>query len=204
MKKTYYRYFFWNIKKQEKWLNDMAGKGYRLVKVGKCSYTFETCKENEYQYCVEFVAHMSFHKSKDYSEFLKSQGYNVFYKNLNLSWSIGKIRWRPYGVGAGQIATNPGSLNKELLIVEKRNDGELFELHSTVEDKISYYEPMRNSCFSIAAFVCIGTIYRYYSVGKIDIYILLFGGFSLICFIFTILWQKRIIDLKKEGNVQES
>lgn len=145
---------------------------------------------------------MSFHKSKDYSEFLKSQGYNVFYKNLNLSWSIGKIRWRPYGVGAGQIATNPGSLNKELLIVEKRNDGESFELHSTVEDKISYYEPMRNSCFSIAAFVCIGTIYRYYSVGKIDIYILLFGGFSLICIInekFNIRFQIiKIVYLNKK------
>lgn len=204
MGKTFYRYFFGSIKKQENWLNHMASQGYKLIKVGKCSYTFETCKEDEWQYCIEFVAHMSFHQSKDYVEFLKEQGYNIFYKNLNLSWSIGKIRWRPYGQGAGQITTNPGSFNREILIVEKKKDGELFELHSTSEDKVAYYKSIRNAWLSISIFLCIATAYRYYSVNMIDFYVLLCGAISFICLIFTVLWQNKIITIKKNADIQEN
>ncbi|WP_018750576.1 hypothetical protein [Paenibacillus sanguinis] len=34
----------------------------------------------------------------------------------------GKLRWRPYGKGWGQIATSPGTFNKELLILEKKRE----------------------------------------------------------------------------------
>ena len=48
----------------------------------------------------------------------KEKEYKVFYKNINLNYSIGKVRWRPFAGKYGRIATSPGNFNKELLIVE--------------------------------------------------------------------------------------
>ena len=50
-------------------------------------------------------------------------GYSVFYKNINLNYSVGKVRWRPWAEIGGRIATNTTTFNRELLIVEKENDG---------------------------------------------------------------------------------
>ena len=47
-----YRYFGGFLISQEKWLNKMAQKGYRLVKVGKLLYEFESCTPGQYQYAV--------------------------------------------------------------------------------------------------------------------------------------------------------
>ena len=49
---------------------------------------------------------------------LEEKGYKVFYKNINLNYSIGKVRWRPFAGKYGRIATSPGNFDKELLIVE--------------------------------------------------------------------------------------
>lgn len=144
MKKCY-RFFGGLIDSQEKWLNDMAHSGYRLVSTGKLSYTFQECEPDEYQYAVEFIAQLGSKSAKEYRAFLQEMDYRVFYKNANLNFSVGKAKWRPYGKGAGQISTNPGTYNKELLIVEKKSDGEAFELHTTNEDKAEYYKPLRNA-----------------------------------------------------------
>jgi len=145
MTKTVLRYFFDFIGGQEKWLNRMASKGYRLKKCGKMTYVFENCRPDEYEYAVEFVADKSYSKSKDYRQFLESMGLRAFTKNINLNFSIGKIRWRPYAKGMGQIAASPGGYNKELLIVEKKRDGKPFELHTDLDDLITSYRAFRNS-----------------------------------------------------------
>lgn len=128
----YYRFFGGLLNTQQKWLNNMASKGYRLVKVNKLMYEFEKSNK-EVQYNIEFVAYMSNDKLKDYIIFLEDLGYRVFTKNINLNWSLGKIRLRPYGK-----PTTLGNYNKELLIVEKYNDGKVFQLHSTSADKAEY------------------------------------------------------------------
>lgn len=46
----------------------------------------------------------------------------------------------------GRIATNNSTFNRELLIVEKKNDGKPFELHTSFEDKENYYRNLRNPC----------------------------------------------------------
>lgn len=91
MKKCY-RFFGGFLDTQEKWLNKMAHKGYRLINTGKIMYEFEECAPDEYQYCVEFVAHKSYKSEKEYRSFLEELGYKVFYKNANLNYSIGKVR----------------------------------------------------------------------------------------------------------------
>ena len=47
-------------------------------------------------------------------------------KNINLNYSVGKVRWRPWAEIGGRIATNTTTFNRELLIVEKENDGKPF------------------------------------------------------------------------------
>jgi hypothetical protein len=155
MSKTVFRYFFDFLDGQEKWLNSMAEQGYRLKKCGRMTYTFDECKSNEYEYAVEFVGDKAYSKAKDYRRYLESMGFRTFTKSINLNFSCGKVRWRPYAKGMGQIATSPGGFNKELLILEKVRDGKPFELHSDVRDKLDTYKTVRRT-YSWAVLLMLG------------------------------------------------
>ena len=122
----------------------MSEKGYRLVRTGKLLYEFEKCKPDEVTYCVEFIGEKSKESSIDYANFLEDMGYKVFFKNINLNYSVGKVRWRPWAERGGRIATNTTTFNREILIVEKANDGKPFELHTSYDDKEKYYRNLRN------------------------------------------------------------
>lgn len=144
MKKTYYRFFSACLETQEAWLNRRAAEGLRLVSTHSFSYTFEPCEKGKYQYCVEFAGEKSYRELMDYRRFLEELGYRTFPKNINLNVSVGKVRWRPWAKGAGQVATAPGGFNKELLILEKERDGTPFVLHTDLEDRMQYYQSLRN------------------------------------------------------------
>jgi hypothetical protein len=146
MSRTVFRYFFDFLDGQENWLNNMAEKGYRLKKCGRITYTFDECQPNEYEYAVEFVGDKAYSKAKDYRRYLESMGFRTFIKNINLNFSYGKIRWRPYAKGMGQLATSSGGFNKELLILEKKKDGKPFDLHTDVSDKLNTYKTVRRAC----------------------------------------------------------
>ncbi len=145
MSKTVFRYFFDFLDGQEKWLNGMAECGYRLKKCGRMTYTFNECKPNEYEYAIEFVGDKAYSKAKDYRLYLEDMGFRTFTKNINLNLSYGKVRWRPYAKGMGQISTSPGGFNKELLILEKKRDGKPFELYTNVSDKLNTYKTVRRT-----------------------------------------------------------
>lgn len=151
MKKTVIRYFFDFTDKQERWLNEMAKQGFRLVNCGKMTYTFEQCAPGEYQYCVEFAGEKSYSGQKDYKSFFEGLGYRVLCKNINLNWSVGKVRYRPWAEGTGKFASSPGALNRELLIVEKKNDGKPFELHTDTEDATIFFKNLRNVYIGVTA-----------------------------------------------------
>ena len=144
MSKKYYRFFGGLLTAQEHWLNKMSEKGYRLIRAEKMLYEFEECKPDQVKYCVEFIGQKSKANASDYHEFLEGMGYKVFYKNINLNYSVGKVRLRPWAEKGGRIATNATTFNRELLIVEKDNDGKPFELHTSYEDKENYYRNLRN------------------------------------------------------------
>ncbi len=143
MSKIVFRYFFDFLDGQERWLNSMANQGYRLKKCGRMTYTFDKCGSDEYEYAVEFVGDKAYSQAKDYRRYLEGMGFRTFTKNINLNFSYGKARWRPYAKGMGQIATSPGGFNKELLILEKKKDGRPFELHTDVQDKLDTYRAAR-------------------------------------------------------------
>jgi hypothetical protein len=153
MAKTVIRYFIDFIDGQEKWLNKMANQGLRLVSVGKAFYRFEDCKPGEYQYRVEFAANKTYPQKKNYKVFLEELGCRVFCKNVNLNWSFGKARFRPWS--DGKFATSPGEYNTELLIIEKRNDDKPFEIHTDAKDAAAYFGSIRNACLMTAVFAVV-------------------------------------------------
>ena len=144
MSKKYYCFFGGLLTVQAKWLNKMSARGYRLMRTGKLLYEFEECEPDQVQYCVDFIGHKSKDNAQEYYDFLEDVGYKVFYKNINLNFSVGKVRWRPWAEKGGRIAANSTTFNRELLIVEKENDGKPFELHTSFEDKKRYYCNLRN------------------------------------------------------------
>ena len=203
MNKKYFRYFGGAMLSQEKWLNKIANEGYRLVKAGKLVYEFMPCVPGQYHYAVTFVAEQSYGKTQSYKQFLEELGYVVHYKNINLNFSIGKICWRPYGKGMGQIATNPGNYNKELLIVEKQNDGQPFDLHSTNEDKAIYTKNLRNAWLSVAVLSLGLGFFTYFNQGFSSwqwIFPMVMGGTLLVP---VIIYQQQINRYYKENNLME-
>ena len=116
-------------------------------KMWKDNLYLDACKPGEYEYAVEFVGDKSYLMQRTIAKYLEGMGFRTFTKNINLNFSYGKVRWRPYAKGMGQIATSPGGFNRELLIVEKKRDGKPFEMHTDVHDKLDAYKSVRRAYF---------------------------------------------------------
>ena len=194
MSKKYYRFFGGLLTAQANWLNKMSEKGYRLIRTGKMLYEFEECKPNQVIYCVEFIGQKSKDNAKDYHNFLEDMGYKVFYKSINLNYSIGKVRWRPWAEKGGRIATNATTFNRELLIVEKANDGKPFELHTSYEDKESYYSNLRNPWLLMVLMFAIFTVANRSIV---------LGMLTLILLIPVLVYQAEIMKNRHEAKTKE-
>lgn len=209
MGKIIFRYFFDFLDGQEKWLNDMAKKGYRLKKCGKITYTFEECKPSEYEYAVEYVGDKAYSKAKDYRKYLEEMGFRTFTKNINLNFSYGKVRWRPYAKGMGQIATSPGGFNKEILILEKKREGEPFRLHTEIQDKISVYKEVRLAfLWAILMMAILGGITFIPNISSLPLAAIwviraVIAAFAFFYIIPMVRYSSLIKYLKEEGNVFE-
>lgn len=194
MSKKCYRYYGGLLSAQEKWLNSMAVKGYRLVRAERLLYEFEECSPGQYQYCIEFVGHKSRESTDDYRIFLEDLGYKVFTKNINLNYSIGKVRYRPWAEKGGRIATHSTTYDRELLIVEKENDGKMFEMHTSCDDKILYCKNVRKPWL----FLCLLCL-----IFGIGFHSLIFDIFSVITLIPCIVYQAEIIKLNQKTKISE-
>lgn len=194
MNRKYYRYFGGLLNAQEKWLNKIAAQGYRLVKVGTMLYEFEPCDSRRFQYAVDFIGQENVKTVSDYKKFLEEMGYKVFSKNINVNYSLGKVRWRPWAKKGARIATNSTTFNKELLIIEKGSDGKPFELHTTYLDKLQYYTTIRNAwLWPFVLFILCAIFLK--SVA--------FGIFALITIIPLIIYQLQVSYCKHSVNIEE-
>ena len=127
-----YRYFGPMLRAQAKWLNKMARRGWRLADTGKLDYSFVPCEPGEYQYAVDYVGNFSRGHGEDYAQFLAGCGYRTWFKNVNLQWSRGKLRWNPAGEPGARISLRAHDLDRELIIVERRGRAGEFRLYTTV------------------------------------------------------------------------
>ena len=207
MTKKICKYFFNSIDGQERWLNEMAAKGFKLIKTTRAMYEFQSCNPLEYEYCVEFVADKSYKQLMKYRDFLEEMGFQSFTKNMNMNYSVGKIRFRPWAKGAGMIATSPGSFNKELLILEKKRDGKPFEIHIDLDDLVGHYRNIRNAYFyvdiMIIVLIAFGSTSHYF-LGPFAI----FGksAIAVLAILFTFLsikYSMLIHDYKEKRKINE-
>ncbi len=194
MNRTCYRFYGGLLVSQEKWLNQMAHSGWRLEHTAKMKYTFSPCEPGQYQYKVEYIGQMSQRSAGDYKHFLEDCGYRVFFKNINLNYSVGKVEFRPWAEKGGKIATSATTLHRELLIVEKEKDGKPFELHTAYEDRQRYYRAMRRPwLFLLVVSAALGLILRS----------AVWAVFGVIALAAVLMWQHELAELKKEGIRRE-
>ena len=118
----------------------------------------------------------------------------MFFKNINLNDSVGKVCWRPWAERGGRIATSTTTFNREILIVEKSNDGKPFELHTSYADKEKYYRTLRNPWLFLLLLFALFAIIKHSIV---------LGIFSLVSAIPSILYQLQIIDVRQKAKTWE-
>ncbi len=189
-----YRYFWTLLAAQSHWLNRMADRGLRLSRTEKLLYEFQPCAPGQYRYCVEFVAHLSREKAEDYARFLEDCGYRTWFKNANLNWNVGKVVGRPWAEPGGRLASNATTYNRELLIVEKENDGKPFRLHTALEDQIRYRKAQRRpALFLLAVMAPLAALTRSWPAAL----------FAALALAVLIRHQLALAKLKKQGGISE-
>lgn len=119
------RIFLNPIEGREKYLNRIASEGYRLVKSGSVLHEFEKTNA-DYRYAVEYIGYMNNMERKEYTKFLNEMNLKVFTAPLNIGKiSFGNVKLRPYNSPGSMIATSPGVINKEILIIESDGNKEI-------------------------------------------------------------------------------
>jgi len=104
------------------------------------------------------------------------------------------VRLRPWAEKGGRIATNATTFNREMLIVEKDNDGKPFELHTSYEDKENYYRSLRNPWLLILLMFAIFAVVNRSAV---------FGVLALVSLIPVLVYQTQVVQNKREGKTKE-
>ncbi|MDU5230407.1 MAG: DUF2812 domain-containing protein [Anaerococcus sp.] len=113
------------IEGREKYINSIASQGYRLVKSGSILHEFEKTN-SDYKYAVQYIGYMTNKERKEYSEFLNNMNFKVFSAPLNIGKiSFGNVKLRPYNYPKSMIATSPGMINNEILIIESSEGKEI-------------------------------------------------------------------------------
>ena len=193
-RKTVVAFFGGLIKAQEKWLNKKSAEGWRLVKSGIMTYTFERCEPGEYQYAVEYVGSKAYDEAKDYHDFLESMGYRVLYNNINPTYTLLKIRFRPFKKKPWVPVTNLGAYNRELLIVERKAEDSEFKLHTSGEDIKNYYLEL------IAPYAFLLVLFGSLAVVASDIFT---GAVAALFLIPIIIYINEINKVKKLGKMED-
>lgn len=215
-----FKLFLDPIEEQTVWLNKQAEKGRKLAKVGKLFYEFEPCKQGEYQYAVIYIGNKSNQERLEYERFLKEMNITFYEKAVDLGrFSIGKIKYRPFADKGGKFATSGGMINRELLILEKKNDGKPFTIYNSILDKAEALKEYRKPYSYYLVFLLVFNIYFYITSksgfsfasftslsgdwGKILSALILFIALGTIPLIRWIALTSKIARLEKEAEVHE-
>lgn len=206
--------FFISLEDQERWLNLMSAEGWRLVKVNLFTYTFKQNKPSDYVYKVKFVGDKTKEELNEYLKFLRQQQITFYRKGMNLGKiSYGSIRWRPYGRKGGVIATSPGTINSEILILELENNNDQFNIYSDDENKNQYYLTVRNVYLLASLLLTLtfllstptpGQMFNHYLLYQAWDYKVIFKVLNLLIMVIFYInlyrIMKKISELKKEGK----
>ena len=118
----------------------------------------------------------------------------MFRKNINLDYTVGKVRFRLWAGRGGKTAAHADASSGELLIVEKVSDGKPFERHTAYEDKQKNCKDRRKAWgFLFVWFVLGGVVFRH------NVWWL----FAAAALAALIAFQVELAELKKQGKIQE-
>lgn len=206
-----FKIFFSDIDKQEKWLNSMAQKKLRLIKTSKLFYYFEETPI-KYAYQVQCVFDKNVDELNEYIEFLRETNINVLKKNFAVGSVVHKKR--KLDPLSGKIKKDQ-NYNSELLILEKIDDGNSFQIYSTNKDKLDYYKKVRRYFVSYLLFLLIMSPLLFLGEPRagfidsaifMDLFkygvIFLFGIAFLLLFITAVKLTMRIKSLMKQNIVE--
>lgn len=203
LKKFKPQYLLRPLAGREAWLNRMSESGYRLKKVSLLHrYSFEPCRPGEYQYRVEFVADQSGRRLKDYQSYLSGLGIHSIPVSANLgklSFGSAKLRW--FGGNRFSLATSPGNINSEFLILEKQNDGKPFEIFSDSKGLLEYLKKCRGAGLSLVALFAFLAVLNGFKGSAATAIVC-----TVLCLptlIFTIIWSRKIHAVKQEHQIHE-
>ncbi len=149
-----FKLFLDPFEERERWLNEKAREGYRLVDIGGLStlYTFEP-SDTVYSYGVQYIGHMSNRERLDYESYLLDAGYRFWNVAINLGQvSIGRVKWRPHSEGSGQIATSSGMINREILVIESKGIGDPLKVFTTIDSQIEDLQRRRRAHWLLLVF----------------------------------------------------
>ena len=122
------------IEGREKYINSIASEGYRLVRSESIFHKFEKTNST-YKYAVQYIGYMNNKERKEYTKFLNDMDLKVFTAPLNIGkFSFGNVKLRPYNSPKSMIATSPGMINKEIMIIESEGSKEI-PVFSDMESK---------------------------------------------------------------------
>lgn len=212
-----FRIFLNPIEAQEKWLNEKSAEGLKLSKAGRFFYEFEKCKTNQYQYAVDYIGNNSNDNRKEYERFLDEVGIKYYEKPMNIGqFSIGKVKCRPYANKGGKVATSWGMINRELLILEKENNGKPFNIYSNVEDKIQALKERRKPHIYMLIFALLMVGYNtFFERSMLDVayinnhnnsfsaILLLLGVMGIIATVRVVQLSLSMKTLKETRDIQE-
>ena len=180
----------------------MAGQGWRLHKTNPIYYDFTSCEANTYEYRLDFVALYSNQKLANYTQLLLEQGYNCFFKNLNINFSLGKMRFRPYAEKGGHLASTTGTYNKEILIIEKKRDEESFDIHSNYRDIVKWLISIRRIYLAYLFAVTVSAIFLIWLAYNIWLTFALIIGFGILLSI-VLHYTRSIVLYKRKSRIHE-
>ena len=104
------------------------------------------------------------------------------------------MRWRPWAEKGGCVATNSTTFNRELLIVEKENNGKSFELHTSYEDVEKYYSNLRNPWLLILLLLAV------FAVTNRSV---ILGVFALVSLLPVVVYQMQVMKVRREAKTKE-
>ncbi len=113
MKKVIWKGYF-DFEKEERWLNEMAAKGFALTRYTWCRYEFEETEPGEYIYRIELL--------KEHARHPESRRYIEFTEETGAEYVTSYFRWVYFRKKA---ALGP------------------FELYSDLESRIGHYRRVR-------------------------------------------------------------
>ena len=144
-------FWAWEFEREEKWLNDMARKGWLLDEVSFCRFRFVECEPGAYAVRMEMLEH------QPHSE--KGQDYIAFLEETGAEFVGSVIKWAYF---------------------RKRTEEGPFDLFSDIDSRVRYLDRLIRSWACIGgANLCIGMAnLRLSGLGLINIAVAVMLGCS--------------------------